>query len=274
MQYKTWTVESMAGALRTHIHDCVSIRKAAEMYGVPKSTLGDRVSGRVMEGVQSGWYLTDEEEEEVVSFITGCASIGYPKTVKEILAITQRILTARGIKKLTYGWWESFRKIHSNLSLRTPAAMTRPRLIASNHVVLDHYFDMLEETLASNNLLDQPCSVFNKDETGLPLNPKSLKTVHIKGEKNPISLCGNTKKQITVVSCVSAGGQCMPPMVIWDRKRLRKEFTEGEVAGTVYGLLGKGWFYLRNGSVGISWKYAPLSPFTTAFRWMLSTLFT
>ena len=33
------------------------------------------------------------------------------------------------------------------------------------------------------------------------------------------------KTQITVVGCVSARGYCLPPMVIWDRKRLRPELT-------------------------------------------------
>ena len=49
------------------------------------------------------------------------------------------------------------------------------------------------------------------------------------------------KSQITVVGCVSAGGQCVPPMVIWDRKNLPPELAVGEVPGTIYGLSMKGW---------------------------------
>ena len=32
----------------------ISIRKAATMYGMPRSTLGDRITGRVLEGSKSG----------------------------------------------------------------------------------------------------------------------------------------------------------------------------------------------------------------------------
>ena len=48
-------------------------------YGVPRSTLQDRVSGRVELGCKPGKkpYLTIEEEEEVVSFLLKCAKIGY-----------------------------------------------------------------------------------------------------------------------------------------------------------------------------------------------------
>ena len=46
------------------------------------------------------------------------------------------------------------------------------------------------------------------------------------------------KSQVTVVGC---GGQCIPPMVIWDRKNLPPELAVGEVPGTIYGLSMKGW---------------------------------
>lgn len=50
-----------------------SVRRAAETYGVPKSTLQDRVSGKVPFGAKSGplSYLT-EEEDELDSFLTSC----------------------------------------------------------------------------------------------------------------------------------------------------------------------------------------------------------
>ena len=70
-----------------------------------------------------------------------------------------------------------------------------------------------------------------------------MKTVHRKGEKNPVAIGSGLKTQITVVGCASAGGYCLPPMVIWDRKRLKPELTVGEVPGTIYGLSKKGWIY-------------------------------
>ena len=47
------------------VREGASIRSAAQMYGVPKSTLNDRVTGRVQFGAHSGpeRYLTDEEEK-------------------------------------------------------------------------------------------------------------------------------------------------------------------------------------------------------------------
>ena len=50
-----------------------------------------------------------------------------------------------------------------------------------------------------------------------------------------------TSGELTVVACVSAGGFCIPPMVILDRKTLHPDMTIGELPGTIYGLSSKGW---------------------------------
>ena len=58
----------------------MSVREAAAKFGVPKSTLHDRISGKVQPGAVGGAarYL-DDEEEEVVRWLEGCAAIGYAK---------------------------------------------------------------------------------------------------------------------------------------------------------------------------------------------------
>ena len=63
-------------------------------YDVPKSTLHDRVTGKVDHGAKVGapHYLDDEEEEELTKFLVGDASIGYPKTVREVKAIVGAIV--------------------------------------------------------------------------------------------------------------------------------------------------------------------------------------
>ena len=244
VSYKSWSEESMSMALKAVLEQGLSVRRAAEDYGVPKSTLGDRVSGRVLPGAVSGpsRYLDDEEEKELAHFICRCASIGYAKTRSEVFAIVERTLSSREVEKMvTHGWWEGYIKRHPHLTLRTAAPLSHPRAISSDPEVIKIYFDLLEQTIIDNGLEQKPCNIFNMDETGMPLDPKPLKTIHRKGEKNPVALGSGLKMQITVVGCVSAGGYCLPPIVIWDRKRLKPELTVGEVLGTLYGLSKKGW---------------------------------
>ena len=101
----------MEQAMKAVIHDGMSIRKAACVYGVPKSTLGDRISGKVLPGTKSGppSYITEKEEQELVTFMTRSSAIGYGRTRKEVIAIVEWLLCSRGIHKyVTNGWWESF----------------------------------------------------------------------------------------------------------------------------------------------------------------------
>ena len=62
-----------------------------------------------------------------------------------------------------------------------------------------------------------------------------------RGTKHPISINGQEKSQITVLACVSASGNAIPPLVIFDRKNLIEELTRGEVPDTRYGLSDSGW---------------------------------
>ena len=49
----------------------VTIRRVAEVYNIPRSTLHDHVSGKVLLGTNSGpqKYLSDVEENELGDFL-------------------------------------------------------------------------------------------------------------------------------------------------------------------------------------------------------------
>ena len=96
---KLWKPEAMEKALDAVIVHGVSIRRAALEHGIPRSTLGDRVSGRVLPGKLSGpiKILSDQEETELVSFLRKCSAVGYPKTRKDVIGLVQRIADTRGL---------------------------------------------------------------------------------------------------------------------------------------------------------------------------------
>lgn len=242
--FKLWKPEAMEKALNAVITQGISIRRAALDYGVPKSTLGDRVSGRVVPGSTSGpkRILSDEEEEDLVAFVRRCSAVGYPKTRKDVIALVQRIADSRGINhQISNGWWEKFCARNPSITLRAPVPLSKARAIATDSEIVDNYFDLLQKTITEHDLLDKPCQIFNADESGFPLAPKSPKGIHAIGEHSAQAINSGNKSQITILACVSAGGHCLPPMVIWDRKSLSPELTNGEIPGTIYGLSDKGW---------------------------------
>ena len=67
----------------------VSKRKAAAMFGIPKSTLMDKLAGRTPEHrarLDPFTVLTEAEVNAVVEYCTGMASIGYQVTNNDKLA--------------------------------------------------------------------------------------------------------------------------------------------------------------------------------------------
>ena len=242
-KYKGWDSGSMHKAINK-VELGMSIQRAAEIYSVPKSSLYDRINGKVHCGAKPGPnpYLTYLEEEELASFLIQTAKIGYPHTKKHVLALVQRIIDSKGIEaSISNGWWERFRKRHPNLTLKSAMPLTYARAMTTDSDVFHRYYDMLEETLKSNGIFDNPTHIFNCDETGLPLSPKSLKIVDQMGSKYPSYITGSNKSQITVLACSCAAGYVIPPFIIFNRKSLNQELTKGEIPGTLYGLSDSGW---------------------------------
>ena len=64
--HHNYSTESMLRAYEAVQQGEISIRRAAEIYGVPRTTLQDRISGKVSLDSRSGSgrLLTDEEEQE------------------------------------------------------------------------------------------------------------------------------------------------------------------------------------------------------------------
>ena len=245
--YKEYHQEKLCRAYEEVKDGRLSIRRAAEQYGIPKSTLADRISGRVKFGAHSGppRYLSDSEEKELASFICQSARIGYARTKKEILAVVEAVLASKsncgGTIQLSNGWWESFRKRHPYLTLRSIEKLSYARFLATDDVVINHYFDLLEQTLEDNDLLEKPSLIYNCDETGLPLNHTPSAVVGVRGQKHPRIITSGRKQQITVLCCTNAAGNTIPPLVIFSRKALNPSLTVSEVPGTMYGLNESGW---------------------------------
>ena len=95
--YKLWTDEKLRKAYEEVNGGHLSVRRAAELYGVPKSTLSDRVTGRVEFGSHSGpaRYLSNAEEEELVSFLCGAARLGYARTKRDVLAVVKDVVAIK-----------------------------------------------------------------------------------------------------------------------------------------------------------------------------------
>ncbi len=76
----------------------MGVNRAAIIHEVPRTTLKDRLSGRVIHGTKMGHksYLTRGEEKELVKFLVNCSKMSYGKTRCEVLRIVQAVVKKKG----------------------------------------------------------------------------------------------------------------------------------------------------------------------------------
>ncbi|KAJ8381327.1 hypothetical protein SKAU_G00021050 [Synaphobranchus kaupii] len=82
------------------MEDCergMPVRKAARIHQVPRQTLQDRVSGRVVHGSRSGGptMLSPEDENSLVQYCLYCAPRGFPLTHRVLAAFATALRRKR-----------------------------------------------------------------------------------------------------------------------------------------------------------------------------------
>ena len=84
--------------------------------------------------------------------------------------------------------------------------------------------------------------IYNMDETGINVIHKSGRILTELGRKKVWALTSGEKgKTHTVVSCVSASGNVIPPMMIYPRKHMTDKLKSGAVPGTLFACSDNGW---------------------------------
>ena len=98
------------------------------------------------------------------------------------------------------------------MTLRTAEKLSYTRAVSSSPEIINSYFDLLEETIEKNNLMDSPSQIFNLDETGMPLDPQPLKVVTVRGVKHATSISTGNKSQFQC--CHAAMQQVMSSLLL------------------------------------------------------------
>ncbi len=83
---KKWSDDQMVGAIQAVINNRLSMNQAADNYQVPRSTVKDRLNGRVTtHGVNPGPkpYLTKDEEQGLTDYLISAANIVYGRLVEK-----------------------------------------------------------------------------------------------------------------------------------------------------------------------------------------------
>ncbi|XP_062587396.1 uncharacterized protein LOC134249051 [Saccostrea cucullata] len=245
-----WNQESMAAAIADVKARKLSIHKASQHYNVPKSTLHDRISGRVKEDTVNGKppILSSADEKQLIKIATERAEMGVGFNKSNFKRAAAALAKQRGasFKKgvPSEKWWTLFKKRNGGeVSLRQPESTASIRHKTMTKERTNKYFTVLSEVLTTYGLDGQPNKIWNMDESFISLSSDSSLVVTRTGTKYIQSKTGS-REHVTILACGSAAGKFIPPHFIMKGKTqvaLRSWDSENAPIGSFVSVSDSGW---------------------------------
>ncbi|KAK3924780.1 Pogo transposable element with KRAB domain [Frankliniella fusca] len=223
----------------------MSVRQAAYVYNVRRSTLNDRTlkpslrptAGRPI-------VLSHTVEEAIVAHVSTQAEWGFPLCKLDLQLIVRDYLNAQQIVEKRFkdntpgnAWLRCFFKRHPELRVSKPKLLSSSRAKV-NPDQLKKYFQNLKESLEGV----PPENIYNYDETNLADDP-SQKTVEVRrDQKYPTKVLTSSKTATSLMIAGTATGELLPPYVVYRSKELSETWVTGGPPGTRYNRSRSGWF--------------------------------
>ncbi|CAH1978113.1 unnamed protein product [Acanthoscelides obtectus] len=228
-----YDAESMEAAIND-VKNNMSYRNAANKYGVPKSTLEFKIKNPGHKDTCGpNLILSAREESDLVRWIEELATKGFPRKRDDILNSVHNFLTENPrpnpFKSNRPGesWFKAFLKRHPALVQRTSEAVSEASACVSEADIRKWFKDINSYLISKNIVIDDPSRIYNGDESGFQICPKTGKVFARKGAKNVYSVeKGSSKESITVMFSFSASGLTCPPMIIYGYKRIPEKISQ------------------------------------------------
>ena len=247
---KGWTEHEMNCALQDVIENGKPQREAARRYGIPFSTLRDRLKSGDCSKVSLGRKPTfsKEQEEDIAKHVLLLAKTFYGISSVELRRLVYEYAEANNIqhnfnkssKMAGQDWLTGFLTRNPSVSVRKPEATSLNRISAFNANEVKLFFSNLSSVMAIHKF--DASRIYNFDETGISTVQKPGKILAPKGAKQVGSATSWERgKNITVCCAVSASGAYVPPMFIFPRLRMTPALQRGGPPNSIYDCSKNGW---------------------------------
>ena len=209
-----------------------SVRKAASLYMVSNSTLLRHLKTpeiKTKTGPKTALY--DDEESEIVKWMTGSIERGAPPGSLDVLEAANVVLKRRlgdDSPTLGKGWLQRFIK-RQRISYRVPEKLNK----ASANITqlnIEGWFNQVSPYIAQRpEFLEAMCDdrrVFNADESMFRLSSSAARVLAPKGTKSLYEVTKDGKYGLTVMATFCANGKACKPFIIFAQERISKSLNE------------------------------------------------
>ncbi|CAH2091634.1 unnamed protein product [Euphydryas editha] len=235
----------------------MSIHKAAQECNLKYSTVRRYVkkhdtqnNAGFVPNYEVNAIFSREQEEILKAYISECALMFYGLTAKETRQLAYQLAIANKLKVPSswlynqmagIDWLRSFRKRHSDISLKKPEACSLARATAFNRTNVQLFFNNLKEAFQRYSGFEDGTRVYNLDETSTTTVQKPQKVLAPKRSNVCKVTSGERGVLVTTCCIVSATGHALPPAMIFPRKNFKAHMLHGAPAGTLGLASPTGW---------------------------------
>jgi hypothetical protein len=214
--------ERICRALDESAAEGTGLRELALKYGVPRSTLSDRLrGGQSMRQAKAGKQsLNPYQEQALVKWVAQMESTGFPPRLDLFKAVAEHLAKQRAedegdpkLAEIGTTWLRGFFDRHPEISAKYAVKLDLVRALAGQPGPIRRYFELLGKLLKKYGFKKE--NMYNMDEKGFMLGMGNrAKVITHRGRKPPQETQDGSREWITVVETCAADNTMLPPMVI------------------------------------------------------------
>jgi hypothetical protein len=194
----------------------LSVRRAAAIYDVPRTTLQYRYLGRPSrrDTTPNSRKMKKTEEEALLQYLLELDARGRPARLANVEDMANLLLAERDGGRVGMRWARNFISRQPLLRTRFNRPYDYQRALCEDPDAIRAWFRLVENMRAKYGVVDQ--DLYNFDETGFAMGMIHASVVVTRAERRAKAKTvqpGN-REWATVIQGVCADGWCMPPFIL------------------------------------------------------------
>jgi hypothetical protein len=237
------------------------MRACAKAYGIPRSTLHDRLNGsqNYVASHEHQQRLTAAQERILVGWILSEESCGRPPTHPRLREMAGIILRANGdTQPLGKLWVSSFLRRNPDVDTLIGRKLEAARADAATPEAIQEFFERYERLRQYYGI--KTANTWNMDEQGSGLGVCTNSTVLGKaGKRKAYVKTPETREWASTLEAISAAGEKLQAAIVFKGRNLLTSWFPAEVPNYIYATSENGW---TSNELSLEWLQRIFIPHT------------